>query len=273
MDSLEKTVKDIKTMKTRGATPTAIVALKVLKEISKKKGFGREFNDACKRLENARPTAVVIHNAIEMVKKKKTVESITDLIGYLETVGRTIGVRNHKLIKNNSIVLTHCHSTEVVWLLRTARENGRKFKVMVTETRPVYQGITTAKELTENYIEVVYIIDDAFGLYKDEIDMMIVGCDSIRSGGITNKIGTYPMAVFAKENNIPVYFVGSLIKLDKREKFIIEERSSKEIIEPEKIKKCKIRNPSFDKTPLKYVTGVVTEKGVLKPKQILRMLK
>jgi len=271
--SIERTVKDIKTMRIRGANAIAIAGLEALKEVEKKEGFGRKFNKACRLLIKARSTAVPLYNSIEIVKKEKKIESIDRMIFYLENIGEVIGFVNFKMIKNNSTILTHCHSRDIVDFLRVAKEKKKKFDVIVTETRPLYQGVKMARELSNLDIPVIYIVDSATGFFSKNIDLMLSGCDAIRREGVVNKIGTYLLAVLAKENKIPLYFVGGTIKFDRRKKFVIEERSSDEIIKQKKLKKCKIRNPAFDITPWKFIKGVITEKGILKPRQILRMLR
>lgn len=273
MGSLEKTVKDIKSMKIRSAREIATVALRTIRKITKKKRFGKEFKRACKLLVKARPTAVVLHNVIKTIEKEKSIETMDKLLYYLENIGNLIGFLNYKIIKNNSTILTHCHSRDVVDFLKITKEKGRKFNVIATETRPLYQGLITAKELSAARIPVTYIIDSAAGFFVKDINAMIFGCDAIRKEGIVNKIGTYPLAVLAKDNKIPVYFVGGTIKLDRRKKIIIEERSSEEIISRKKLRGTKICNPAFDITPWKYISAVITEKGILKSVQVKRMLK
>lgn len=272
MGIVEKTVDDIRSMRIKGANRIALAGLKALKEVAVNVGFGGEFTRACNMLVNARPTAVVLHNLVEKIRKEKTIESINKAIYYVENVGSVIGTKNYKIIKNNSTILTHCHSTDVVEFFRTAYENKIKFKVIVTETRPLYQGMETAQQLSDIGIHVTYITDAASGFFAKDIDTMIFGCDAIRREGVVNKVGTYPLTVLAKENKIPVYFVGGAIKFDKRKKFAIEERSGSEVMQKE-MKNVEVRNPVFDATPWKFVTAVITEKGVLKPKQAMRLLK
>lgn len=271
--SIERTVKDIKTMRVRGANVIAIAGLEALKKVAKKEGFGRKFNKACSLLTKARPTAVPLYNAIEIVKKEKKIESIERMIFYLENIGEVIGFVNFKIIKNNSTILTHCHSRDVIDFLRVVKGKRKKFDIIVTETRPLYQGIKTAKELSELDIPVTYIIDSAAGFFSKDIDLILSGCDAIRKEGVVNKIGTYSLAILAKESKIPLYFVGGTIKFDRRKKFVIEERSPEEIIKKGKLKKCKVRNPAFDITPWKFVKGIISERGILKPGQVLRMLR
>jgi len=277
MGSLEKTINDIKVLKIQGARSIAIAGLKAIKEVVEKDGFGREFDRACKLLESSRPTAVALHNALESIKKKKTLEEVDRLIYYFENVASLIAFQNYKLIKNNSTILTHCHSSVVIELLKKAWENKIKFRVITTETRPLLQGKITAEELSERGIPVVYTDDVAFGhfwqMHKRKINVVLFGIDSIRKEGIVNKIGSYMLAVFAKENKIPVYFVGELLKIDRRKEIEIEERNPEEIIKQKELPKVKIENAAFDITPWKYVTGVVTERGILKPEKIKRFLK
>jgi len=277
MGNLERVAKDIKTMKIQGARSIAITSLKVIKKIVEKKGFGKEFNRASKLLGSSRPTAVALHNALENIRKDKTLEEVDRMIYYFENVAPLIAFQNYKLIKKNSTVLTHCHSSVVVELLKKAWKNKIKFRVIATETRPLLQGIRTAKELSESGIPVIYSDDSAYGhfwqLHKRKITIVLFGIDAIRKEGIVNKIGSYPISVFAKENKIPVYFVGELMKLDRRKKIEIEERNPEEIINPRKLPGVDIENAAFDISPWKYITGVVTEKGVLKPQKIKRMLR
>ena len=130
----------------------------------------------------------------------------------------------------------------------------------------------TAKELAKLKIPVILIVDSAIEFFIKDVSMVIVGSDAIRREGVVNKIGTYPLAVVAKEHKKPFYVVGNTLKLDKRKKLIIEERSPHEIYD-ERMKTLKIRNPAFDITPWKYINRVVTEKGVMTPGNIKKMLK
>lgn len=273
MGIVETTLEDIKSMRIQGARSIALAGLKAIKELGKSEGFGKKFNKACNLLESSRPTAVALHNTLENVMKKKTLEEIDRMIYYFENVSSIIASQNYKLIKKNSIVLTHCHSSSVVEILSKAWEKKIDFDVIVTETRPVLQGKITARELSEDGIPVTYIVDSAAGLLIKDVDMMIVGCDAIRKEGIVNKIGTYPLAVLSKGNGIPVYFVGEILKIDKRKKIVIEERNSNEVIRQRELPKVKIRNPAFDITPWKYIDGVLTEKGIFNLRKIQRMFR
>ena len=168
--------------------------------------------------------------------------------------------------------MTHCHSGEALSVIKQAWKEKKKIKVYATETRPKEQGIKTANELSKLGIPVILIIDSAIGFFIKDVDIVIVGSDAIRKEGFVNKIGTYPLALVAKKHNKPFYVVGNTLKLDKRKKLIIEERSPDEIYK-EKIKTLEIKNPAFDLIPWKYVKRIITEKGVMTPVNIKNMLK
>jgi ribose 1,5-bisphosphate isomerase len=271
MESLEKTVKNIKSLRIQGARSIALAGLRVLKDIAEEKGFKKEFGAACSQLVNARPTAVPLYNAVKKIQSEKNLEAIDDLIYYFEHIGRIIAPHGMKIIKENSTVLTHCHSSVVVSLFKYVHER-KKFRVIVTETRPLYQGDLTAKDLHAAGVPVTLIVDSAAGYFVDCVDAIIMGSDAIRKNGVVNKIGSYMLAVVAKENKIPVYFVGETMKFDRRKEIKIEERSVGEIIQKSKLRGCEIRNPAFDLTPWKYITAVVTEKGLMTPRHIIKEL-
>ena len=270
--SLNELVADIKSMKIRGANKIAIQSLKFLKTFSKKKGFGKDFQKAVKKLEKTRPTAVVLHNCLEIVKKEKDVESIDKLLRRLREASRRIAERGRNLIKNGDSIMVHCHSTEALGIIERAWRDKKKFKVYVTETEPRLQGIITAKELARRKIPVILIVDSAIEYFIKDVSMILVGTDAMRKEGVVNKIGTYTMAIVAKEHKIPFYVAGNTLKLDKRKKFVIEERDPDEVY-VEHMKTLEVRNPAFDITPWKYVKRVVTEKGIMTSGNVKKMIK
>ena len=258
-------ISDIKKMKVQGASQIALFGLEYLKKISKKHGFGTKFNRASRELINARPTAVVMYNVVDKARKIKDIDAVIfELINSREDVSK----KGSKIFKKKSIVMTHCHSHEVVSLLIANKTKIKK--VIVTETRPVYQGKKTAKDLVMAGIKVDYIIDSAVGYFMNDVDMIVVGSDALRKEGNVNKIGTLPLSITAKEFRKPVYVVADTFKLDRRKKLEIEERGVAEVA---LLRSVRVRNPAFDITPWKYVTAVVTEKGVMKPSRIKDLIR
>ena len=196
-----------------------------------------------------------------------------------------IGEHGVKIIETHShaSLLTICNTGSLATggigtafgVILTAHQRGKKINVFASETRPRQQGARlTTFECIENGIDCTLISDTACGylMQKKEIDLVITGADRIAANGDTaNKIGTYQLAVLAKENNIPFYVAAPLSTFDlscKSGKDIpIEERDELEVSNINDKPICasgvKVRNPAFDVTPAKYITGIITEKGIV----------
>jgi methylthioribose-1-phosphate isomerase len=218
---------------------------------------------------------------------------------------RLIGLHGEKLIKAGYGVLTHCNAGALACVdygtalapIRAAHAKKKKFHVFVDETRPRLQGANlTAWEMAMEGIPHSLIADNAAGhfMQRGEVDIVIVGADRIAANGdVANKIGTYEKAVLAKENGIPFYVAapGSTIdlKCSSGKAIPIEERGEDEVLyvwgrpdnpfylSTERVriapKETHARNPSFDVTPAKYITGIITENGVVKPSRIRSFMK
>jgi len=277
MQILESVVNNIKSVKIQGAKEIAIYALKFLREFAKKYGFKLAFEVAAYRLEEARPTAVVLHNCLGILKKRRSLKTIDKLLKQLDDVTIKIAKNGSKIIKNNWKIMTHCHSGEALAVIKQVWKKGRKISVIATETDPLEQGVKTAKELAKEKIPVTLITDNAVGFFMKDVDCVLVGADAIRKEGVVNKIGTSLLALAAKANKKPFYVAANMFKLDKRKIFKIEERTVKEVyqdlLHPGKLKGVKIRNPAFDVTNWKFISALITDKGIFKPKQIQKMLR
>jgi len=189
-----------------------------------------------------------------------------------------------ELIKDGSTVLTHCNTGPLattgygtaLGVIIKANEQGKNIKVLATETRPLLQGARlTTWELKKAGIPVTLIADSAAGYFmrQGEIDCVIVGADRIAANGDTaNKIGTYTLAVLAKENKIPFYVAAPTTTIDPAlasgEEIPIEQRNAEEVtpiqgvcIAPEGVAAA---NPAFDVTPHRYITALITEKGIIR---------
>ena len=168
--SLPSTVKNIKSVKVQGAKEIAIYSLKFLRRLCKKKGFGKEFRHAANELENARPTAVVLHNCLEVIRKEKSLESIDELLEKLGRVNKEIAANGLKLFKKKRYtILTHCHSGEALAVIRALKSKGKIIQVIATETDPLEQGVKTAKELARARVPVTLIVDSAVGWLVDSL--------------------------------------------------------------------------------------------------------
>jgi len=239
-------------------------------------------------LRATRPTAHDLFYAVDyMIQAINHEENAFDAATtYVETIValcKKIGENGEKLIKDTMTILTHCNAGALATVdygtalapLRIAHHKQKRIFVYADETRPRLQGLLTAWELYHEGIPSALIADNAAGYFmkKKEIDLVIVGADRIaKNGDFANKIGTYEKAVCAKENNIPFYVAAPASTFDSTLstglQIIIEERSRKELTEihgntimPDWVS---VKNPAFDVTPHRYVTGYITEKGIQK---------
>lgn len=289
----KETAEAIKTMVVRGAgaigaTAGYAMAQAFLAEEDPKK--------AAEVIKSTRPTAQNLFYAVNKVLKAKDKEEaikIAEEIANEDSEAcKLIGKNGEALIENNHKILTHCNAGWLAFVdwgsalspIYKAKRNGKNVFVFVDETRPRLQGARlTAWELANEDIPHAIIADNSSGYYmkKGEVDMVIVGSDRIAiNGDVANKIGTYEKAVLAKENNIPFYVAAPTSTIDfdceSGDKIPIEERDENEVLfvmgeKDGKITKVrasnptsKAKNPAFDVTPAKYISGIITEKGIVK---------
>jgi translation initiation factor 2B subunit (eIF-2B alpha/beta/delta family) len=177
-------------------------------------------------------------------------------------------------------IMTHCHSGSVVKTLVEAHKSGKNIQVYNTETRPLYQGRRTSQDLVKAGVPDIMITDDAAPFFVDNLyesdthmDMVIIGSDAIKSdGSVYNKVGSFSIALAARHSKVPVYVVGSLFKVDTDNTVKIEQRSGQELW-ADAPKGLKIINYAFDLVPAKFITGIITQYGVIKPKDIKKAVK
>ncbi len=255
-------IDDIKSMKIRSSHGIALASLKYLKKYAGKKNLEKE----AEKILRARPTGVALYNAIEELRKENTLNKINELIKRLNNSTERIAENAQSIIRNGCTIMTHCNSSSAMAVLKKAKT--KKINVIATMTEPRNQGKKTVSELANHGIPATLIIDSACGFFMNKVDMVIVGADALKKEGVVNKIGTLPMSITAYEFGKPVYVSASSFKIDKRKDMEIEFRSPNEICK--KINSVKILNPSFDITPWKYITGVATEEGIKKPRDIWR---
>lgn len=255
----------------------------------------------CDEMAKTRPTAVNLfwaiermratfqraktNNDVEQVKKILVAEALAIFEEDI-AANRAIGKFGGPLIPDGATVLTHCNAGALatagdygtaLGVVRGARDAGKKVAVIADETRPFLQGLRlTAWELAKDEIPVTVITDNMAGhvMKSGKVDAVVVGADRIAANGDTaNKIGTYMVAVLAREHNIPFYVAAPLTTLDlslkSGEEIPIEERDEKEVthireyqLAPDGIG---VHNPAFDVTPNHLITAIITDKGVARP--------
>jgi methylthioribose-1-phosphate isomerase len=256
----------------------------------------QDLETAKKILFETRPTAVNLSWGLEQImktaKQGHTVSEIQESVVHTAKqmadddikINRTMGKHGSKLFDNNDIIMTHCNAGALatvaygtaLGVIRATKESGKNIKVIATETRPVQQGSRlTAFELQHDGIDVSLIPDTAVGytMAKHLVNKVIVGADRIlRTGHVFNKIGTYQVALIAKQHGIPFYVAAPLSSFDLKsnvEDVVIEQRKADELTSiggkktaPDNIN---VLNPAFDMTPPEFIAGIITEVGIAKP--------
>jgi methylthioribose-1-phosphate isomerase len=306
----------IKDMVVRGAPAIGVtaamgVALGVKQiEAADATEFERQFLLICDALTATRPTAVNLFWAIERMKQVFYENFKRGDLGLVKTaleieakrmheedieLNRRMGYFGANLIPATAKILTHCNAGALatagygtaLGVIRAAVEQGKSLQVFADETRPFLQGARlTAWELKKDNIPVTLITDNMAGHFMKagKVDCVIVGADRIAANGdVANKIGTYSVAVLAKENSIPFYVAAPISTLDlgipNGDDIPIEQRPAQEVthiketpIAPEGIG---VANPAFDVTPNRYVTAIITERGIARAPflETLRKLK
>ena len=296
--------KAIKTMVIRGAPAIGVAAAMGIglgmrrSKATGTKQFTTEFQKMCDLMASTRPTAVNLFWAIERMKHAFAEAahggcSVDELKDRLEAEARKIhdedvrscrdmGAFGADLVPEDARILTHCNAGALatagygtaLGVVRAAAERGKRVAVLADETRPFLQGARlTAWELVKDGIDTTVITDNmaASMMRLGHVDLVVVGADRIAANGdVANKIGTYGVAVLAREHSIPFYVAAPLSTIDLHtpdgSRIPIEERNDREVthvgsarLTPEG---AHIRNPAFDVTPAKYVTAIITERGI-----------
>jgi len=293
-DYVKSAYEDIKSMKIRGAGRIAIHAVKTLRmyisEMPEKINSEnmKKIIRVAKFLNSSRPTAISLKNSLRFVLRYSYREEnySSDLLKrcdmFIETAKTSlekIGNIAEERIKDGDTILTHCNSNAAISGIIKAHEKGKNIKVINTESRPAFQGRITSRVLAEKGLDVTMIVDSAVRYHIPDVDIVMVGADTITSNGVViNKIGTSQVAAFAHEARRPFLVCAETYKISP-ETLIgnlvsIEERPSNEVI-PDDIKPdgLKVSNPVFDATPPEYITGIVTEIGLISPHSVYYVMK
>ena len=295
-------VESIQEMRVRGAPAIGVTGAYAMamaaRQITEEDAchFLPRLREAAKEIKAARPTAVNLSWAVHrllaiaeaapdpVVAGKRLLAEAKCIQKNDVEANRSIGRHGAPLLRDHTAVLTHCNTGALatagygtaLGVIRTAWEEGGRFRVFHTETRPFLQGARlTAWELVKMGIPATMVVDSAAGLLLNEqaVQSVIVGADRIASNGDTaNKIGTYAIAVLAKENGIPFYVAAPTstvdLSLPSGSRIPIEERGSLEVSQFGGVKTAadgiEIRNPAFDVTPHRYIDAIITEVGVVR---------
>ncbi|MGM0606023.1 MAG: ribose 1,5-bisphosphate isomerase [Halobacteriota archaeon] len=296
--AVEQTAEDISSMEIRGAAKIAGAAAGALREQaletdpSSPEAFAATMRKAGRTLQETRPTAVSLPNALRYVLRRmdgetvgelrsSVVESADAFVDRLEHAQEDLGQIGANRLRDGDTIMTHCHSTDALACVKAAIEQGKTLSAIVKETRPRNQGHITASELVEMGVDVTLIVDNAARRYLSEVDHVLVGADSIAAdGGVINKIGTSGLAVNARDRGTPIVVAAQTLKLHPDtmtgHTVEIEQRDEREVIDEAtrtEIGEITVRNPAFDVTPPRYVDAIVTERGQYPPESIVTLMR
>lgn len=278
------TLKDIESLKIQGARNVALAAISAFCTIKPGNNYANSLIAAKKKLLDARPTEHLTQNALNYILdcdlNQTSLELFKDVVErsanveqfILDSQKKIIDIGSQK-IKDGMVVATHCHSSTVVNILIAAKKQGKKFKVLNTETRPLFQGRLTAKNLIKEGIDVTMHVDSAAGHMLKKADIFLIGADAISSeGSVYNKIGSGIFAHLANQFDCPVYVCANTWKMDPStifgEDIIIEERDGKEIWDKAP-KKLKLFNPAFERIDADHIRAIISEIGIYAPEQLI----
>lgn len=301
--SYQEVVFAIQDMVVRGAPAIGVAAgygaYLATMQMAPGEGYEARVREALQALNSARPTAVNLMWAIQKAEevlenhiaegKDGVVKAMKALADQLfiedEAINKKMAAYGNEIIPQNATILTHCNTGALatvaygtaLGVIRKAHESGKHIFVYADETRPRLQGARlTAWELVQEKIPAKLIADNvAATLIRDgKIQVILVGADRIAANGDTaNKIGTFMLSVVAKRYGVPFYVVAPTSTVDMNiqtgEEIEIEERSKEEVTHIQGIavapSEIQVYNPAFDVTPAEHITGIITEKGILKP--------
>jgi len=298
---VEQTVKEIKSLKIQGARNVAKAGIRAIMyavEDSKAKtvnGVKADVVKATLKISGARPTEPMLRNYLD-----ETIGFVTSEIAGIKTRSvpkfRASVVKNENeylkqmeedikrlreygatLLTSGMTIITHCHSSSVTGVIKEAHKRGKKLTVICCETRPKYQGRTTAAELARAGIDTTITVDLGVTGFLKKADVVLVGADAITStGDLINKVGTSGLAHLARDHDVSFFSCAETYKYDPltlygvKEK--IEQRNPKEVWEKAP-KRVKVSNPAFDVTAARYINGYVTEAGIISPSALAGIAK
>lgn len=295
MDSFFDIVEKIRNLEIQGAEAVAKSGVKALElnfnllfeKYERSEDILRNLISTSKLISNIRITEPLLQNSLKFIVnnletttkeslKRNFTKNVNFVYQHMSLAQEKIANIGSDLIKNGFIVFTHCHSSSVVNILKKAHDKGINFEVHNTETRPMFQGRKTAKELSEYGIKVVHYVDSAARIALKDADIMLFGADAITAQGkVLNKIGTEMFAEIAKKHDTEVYSAADSWKLNPYSFFRYQEielRDPKEVW-PDAPSNVTVTNYAFEKIDPDLITGIVTEFGIIDPNIISMTVK
>jgi len=253
------------------------------------KGYYQSLLKAGKELISAQPDIVPIFNLVNSIltvaeehRNTLSLEELNRLVREKAEEFRRCSLKalekiadiGETLISNDHTILTHSFSGAVFSILEKAKKNKKRFRVVVSESRPLFEGRNLAQQLGRLGVPVTLVIDSALGLYLKKADLVLVGADSISEKSFINKVGTHGLSLLAKEFGVPFYVVSERTKFISRKwrPHLKLQADPREILS-KIFKNVKIENPYFEEIPLSCCKKIITPEGFLSPSHLPRMIK
>lgn len=302
-DEVRAILDNVRIRQMRGGTVVTHAALGALRSAALKstamsaKEFMKELEENSKYLVGLRTASIPLSNGLRRVLtevqhkassnadvqqlRQTVVDATQDFERRLDQSIQLIAEIGARRLKDGDVVLTHSYSSSVIGILKKAHEQGRRFSVFVTETRPELEGHDVARELTAQGIQTTLIIDSAVSHFMKDSDKVLVGAEAVAANGaIVNKIGTATIAAVAHEARIRVFVAASTYKFSQETMFgeliAIEERDPSFVLgdtEMRKLQGLTVRNPAFDVTSPENIDLIITERGVIPPQAAIMIVR
>lgn len=286
---LKVVLDDIKSLKIQGATNVAIegitafakYASDISKEFEEKRKLLEHLENRSHEVKYIRVTEPALQNGLTYVLERIKQKGIDNIVKageeyktLLENARKKVGEIGAEKIIDGCTIMTHCHSSFVDEIFWKAKNMGKKFRLVNTETRPMYQGRKTVRKALEKDIEVIHVVDSAmwWAMQKYDVDLIVIGADSVTVEGVAlNKIGSRLLALSSRELHVPLYVCTSLLKYNPETRLgrlsEIEMRSSAEIW-PDHPDNIEVINPAFETISSQYIAAYITEFGLIPPQMM-----
>jgi translation initiation factor 2B subunit (eIF-2B alpha/beta/delta family) len=284
-ENIIKAIKQVSFDNTSGSVELSKKSAEILIKLINQDSSIDQIKNASISLMKAQPNMASIFNLVNnlMLKIDRSKNKEPNIIAnqyckkYLENLEKSekkICNNTKKLFKKNATIITHSYSSTVLNTLLCAKESGKKFSVICTESRPKNEGIKLAKMLGENNIKVKLFVDSAVFSLIPYADMILVGGDAVTDAGLVNKIGTKGLIMTAHHYYTPTYALCSTLKfLPKKYPVTLDHMKDPAEITKEKLSNVTPVNYYFDYTPIEYITGIISEKEILEPAKIKEKIK
>lgn len=293
-ESADHVIKEIKDMNVKGGSPfgrSAAWAFKLAcenEELNNQEDMKKRFNEIKNQMIELKPTMATIHNTCSLVEKtmndnlnneniKTNILKCCDkIIDYSFKAVDKVSEYGSEYISNGDKILMHSYSSTLMGIFIMAKNKGKKFSVICTESRPLRESRNAVNILTALGVDVTFVSDASVFEFMKECDYIIMGADTIAmDGSVANKMGTYQISVLAQACNIPVFIASELYKTDPRTqegyKVQLERRTKWELVQQDDFKDMEnvtIINQFFDYTPYSYITNLITEFGFINPSSV-----